>query len=125
MDMIAVAVILILNAIILISGLFMLKYPPKKKNVVFGFRTKRSFLSQDTWIYAQRRSGLYMIVIGIIGLLMIGIALLLQNKILSALNHDSIIIAITLLPLILIFVSVLVIQHELKRNFDDSGKVKK
>lgn len=124
MDMIAITFMFVLHGIILITGLFMLKYPPKRKNVIFGFRTKRSFLSQDTWMYAQRKSGLYIAMIGAMGLVMIGLAFMLQDEILSVISHDYIVTAITVLPLILVFVSVLIIQLELKKNFDETGKRK-
>jgi hypothetical protein len=75
-------------------------------------------------MYAQRKSGLYIAMIGAMGLVMIGLAFMLQDEILSVISHDYIVTAITVLPLILVFVSVLIIQLELKKNFDETGKRK-
>ena len=57
-----------------IAGFLMLKFPPKKINSLYGYRTKRSMSSQELWdfsqIYSARlmsRSGLLMIGIGLLG----------------------------------------------------------
>jgi uncharacterized membrane protein len=45
---------LILAAVWLLAGLVMLKYPPKKINPLYGYRTMASMRSIEAWHYAQR-----------------------------------------------------------------------
>ena len=37
-------------------GIFVLKYPPAKINTIYGYRTKRSMQSQESWDFAQTYS---------------------------------------------------------------------
>lgn len=54
-----------------IAAFITMKFPPKKINGIYGYRTSRSMKSQDNWDIAQRYSsrlmlkqGLVMLVIG-------------------------------------------------------------
>jgi len=40
----------------LIAGFVMSKFPPKKINSLYGYRTGSSMKSQETWDFAQRKS---------------------------------------------------------------------
>ncbi|MEN1786431.1 MAG: SdpI family protein [Bacteroidota bacterium] len=40
--------------ILLIGGFLFKKYPPKKINPWYGYRTKRSMKNQERWVFAQR-----------------------------------------------------------------------
>ncbi len=40
----------------LIAGFVMTKYPPKKINQLYGYRTKAAMKSQQSWDFAQKRS---------------------------------------------------------------------
>lgn len=69
-------IILGLTGIIyLIAGLIQLKYPPKKINSLYGYRTKLSMKSKEAWDFAQKYSankfaqvGLAMLTIGIVSI---------------------------------------------------------
>lgn len=57
-----------------IFGYIFLKYPPKKINWFYGYRTTSSMKSQERWDFAQGysaremiRTGLYMIPAGLLG----------------------------------------------------------
>jgi uncharacterized membrane protein len=47
--------------IFLITALITLKFPPKKINDFYGYRTAASMKNQDVWDFAQRYSGIKMI----------------------------------------------------------------
>ena len=49
-----------------ILGLFLGKYPPKKINHIYGFRTRNSMKSQERWDHAQVYSAAEMVRQGII-----------------------------------------------------------
>lgn len=40
-----------------ITGVLLIKHPPKDINSVIGYRTKKSSLNQKTWDFAQNYSG--------------------------------------------------------------------
>jgi len=66
----------VLSGIIyVISGLFLYKFPPKKINGLYGYRTSNSMKSQERWDFAQIYSaremtkwGLLLTLIGFIGI---------------------------------------------------------
>ncbi|MGB6035824.1 MAG: SdpI family protein [Cryomorphaceae bacterium] len=43
--------------VFIIAGLILVFSPPKKINYLYGYRTKRSMKSQETWDYAQPIAG--------------------------------------------------------------------
>ncbi|MER3329575.1 MAG: SdpI family protein [Candidatus Kapaibacterium sp.] len=47
--------------VVIFVMLFTLKFPPKKINSLYGYRTKRSMASQDAWDFAQPYSGKMML----------------------------------------------------------------
>jgi uncharacterized membrane protein len=51
--------------IILIAGLLLKFKPPKNRNFLYGYRTKRSMVSESSWIEANSFSSLLMIYSGI------------------------------------------------------------
>lgn len=56
---------LILATVWLLAGFIMLKYPPKKINPLYGYRTMASMRSIDAWHYAQRLSSRKFILSGL------------------------------------------------------------
>lgn len=66
--------ICIIGAILLLTGLILLKFPPKRINGLYGYRTTRSMSSQKNWDFAQKysaklmaKSGTLLILTGVIG----------------------------------------------------------
>ncbi|WP_152971415.1 SdpI family protein [Lacinutrix algicola] len=55
--------------VFIIVGFIMYKFPPKKINSLYGYRTAASMKNQQNWDFAQVYSAKKMIVIGIIMLL--------------------------------------------------------
>lgn len=47
-------------------GIFLVKFPPKKINGLYGYRTSRSMQSQEAWDFSQRYSSKIMVVIGVV-----------------------------------------------------------
>ena len=64
MDIKFALVTLSLPAIMEISGLLMMLHPPKTRNVLFGYRTRRSLLSQETWDFANYYGGTLYVYLG-------------------------------------------------------------
>jgi uncharacterized membrane protein len=62
--------------IFIIAGIILLKFPPKKINGFYGYRTSSSMKNQERWDYAQTYSsketikvGLFLALGGLIGLI--------------------------------------------------------
>lgn len=53
-----------IGIISIIAGWIMLKYPPKKINSLYGYRTKSSMKNQERWEFAQKYSSKKMIRLG-------------------------------------------------------------
>lgn len=51
---------------LLIAGLILLKYPPKKINSLYGYRTVSSMKSKERWDFAQRFSSIELIKISVL-----------------------------------------------------------
>ena len=47
---------LLVTAVFLFCGLLMLKFPPKKINPLYGYRTLASMRSEEAWKFAQKLS---------------------------------------------------------------------
>ncbi|MFD2697175.1 SdpI family protein [Mesonia sediminis] len=64
----------LLGIIFLVVGLLLKYKPPKKINMLYGYRTTRSMQSQEAWDFAQKSAaqrsieiGLFLLIIGILG----------------------------------------------------------
>jgi uncharacterized membrane protein len=57
---------LMIGAITILAGLALRFFPAKKRNAIYGYRSRRSFHSQESWDFAQRYSGGWAIVLGIV-----------------------------------------------------------
>ena len=105
-----VLVCLLCGVIYLITGWITLRYPPKKINDFYGYRTSRSKKSQAHWDFAQKESSKYLIQAGYYCLLGCAPFILFdfgKNAIWMA------IILVTILPCI----TLLYIEKALKERF--------
>jgi uncharacterized membrane protein len=62
----------LIGIIFLIAGLISIKFPPKKINQLYGYRSPSSMKNQQTWDEANRFSSRYLVRLGLI-LVMIGL----------------------------------------------------
>ena len=68
------AVMFIVPVILLLCGLWLWLWPPKERNRFFGYRTRASMESRESWELAQRNCGRLWIVLGSV---MLGVCVLL------------------------------------------------
>lgn len=101
------------GAIFIIVALIQLKFPPKKINSLYGYRTKNSMKSQETWDFAQLYSAKLMLRFG--GLLFL-IAILLENVSLSKLEYE-VVASIFIISSIVVLMLVIV-ERRLKKRFN-------
>lgn len=84
-----------------IAAFITMKFPPKKINGIYGYRTSRSMKSQENWDIAQRYSSQLMLKQGLVMLAIGGmlIALPLTEEVSAAIS-----IALLIVSLIVLFV---------------------
>ncbi|RLJ62541.1 SdpI/YhfL family protein [Lacinutrix venerupis] len=78
--------------VFIILGIIMYKFPPKKINMFYGYRTDTSMKNQQTWDFAQKYSSKKMVFCGCIKLLL-GIAIIAFN----ISNKNTIIISLIII----------------------------
>ena len=54
MDNSLILVPIVCGSILLIAGFLLYKFPPKRINILYGYRTKSSMRNQETWDFSQR-----------------------------------------------------------------------
>ncbi len=69
---------LLVGIVLLILSFIMYKFPPKKINIFYGYRTPSSMQSQETWDFAQRYSTFGMFLLGIIMLIIASVNLFVK-----------------------------------------------
>jgi uncharacterized membrane protein len=68
----------LVGAVFVLTGFILFKFPPKKINGLYGYRTTRSMSTQQNWDFAQKYAGKLMAKSGAI-LIFISIVGLFQN----------------------------------------------
>ena len=114
-------VILIIPLLMVGFGLVLMKNPPKKINSVYGYRTRRSVRSQETWDFAHYYFGKLWLVCGLVSIpiSLVPICLVLgkSEQVISV--AGLIVLGIQTL---LLLVTILLTERALKKNFDEFGK---
>ncbi len=116
------SVSLIYDLVLFIPGWIMWRFPPRKINWFYGFRTARSMKSAETWTYANRRCGrLFMMLSAVfLGILLLS-CLALWAFGMPAEDPETLLLFPTGLLLFFIFLPILIVEKELKRKFDGDG----
>lgn len=103
---------LLVGFIFLITALITLKFPPKKINDFYGYRTPASMKNQEVWDFAQQYSGIKMIQVGLFLMLISFINLFLNLK--EGFWQIVVGIAFIIVAVIYLFLST---EKAIKKNF--------
>lgn len=105
----------------IVFGLIFIYDAPKNINYVYGYRSKRSKINQESWDYAHEYFGRISFRLGIVVLILTIIAFIfLYNEDVDTIGVvGTIIMFIQLIPL---FVSVFITERALKRKFGNFSK---
>jgi len=98
--------------IFIAAALIQIKFPPKKINSLYGYRTKNSMKSQEAWNFAQSYSSKLMLIFGF-GLCVIAV---ISIKIFSLRIEYQIILSILILN-ITVVIMLVIVEKELKKRF--------
>ena len=91
------------------------KFPPKKINPLYGYRTNRSMQNQEIWDFANKVSTKYLLVASLITSLVQAIIILMKYQ-----SENGLLASITILLLLLVL-SIWKTEIELNKNFDKKG----
>ena len=94
-----------------VTALILLRFPPKKINYLYGYRTAASMKNQQVWDFAQRYSGIKMVQGGLILILISGTNLLFNFSESAQLWLG---LSLLILPCLYLFFST---EKAIKKNF--------
>jgi uncharacterized membrane protein len=106
----------IVGTVFVLVGLAMRKFPPKKVNSWYGYRTPSSMRSQKVWNYANRRAALQMLNAGII---VLAVRLILSFLPLSFAFQEAASIGEVVVPALWLIIGT---ELAIKRRFDATGE---
>lgn len=119
-NLIMVIVVSFVPIEMIIFGNMFLKNPPKKPNWAFGFRTKFSMKSQETWDFSQNLNGKYWKTLGLV-------LLPLSNATLAIMNgYDidtigKVVGVIEIVQCLFMIGATVAVSSKLKKVFDANG----
>ena len=113
--------VLLIPLTMIFFGWLLFRKTPKKINYVYGYRTKRSMMNEETWRFANQYFGKVWYLCGLISapLSVIAIAIVFGKGLGTVGTVGGIITMLQMLPLIGAIVPT---ESELKKNFDENGK---
>lgn len=101
-------------------GYLFLRRAPRDINYFFGYRTKRSMMNRETWVFAHQHIGRnWLILGGILSACSIMSMILVYGKEMSSVGLAG--STITLLSTALMVISIIPAERALKRTFDKEG----
>ncbi len=101
-------------------GYLFLRRAPRDINYFFGYRTKRSMMNRETWVFAHHHIGRnWLILGGILSACSIMSMILVYGKERSSVGLAG--STITLLSTALMVISIIPTERALKRTFDKEG----
>lgn len=106
---------LICPVICALAGWLLWKHPPRERNNVTGYRTRRSGSSQEAWDFAQRYSGRWMLRSNLISLAGSALILLLLQLLGGSLAWVS--IALMCAQVAVLIAVIPATERQLKRRF--------
>jgi len=114
-------VILLMPLTMVGFGVLLMKNPPKKINSVYGYRTRRSMRSQDTWDFAHYYFGKLWLLCGLVSF---PVSLVPMCLVLGKSEQVISVTGLIVLGLqtLLMLVTIILTEFALKKNFDDFGK---
>lgn len=114
-------IVLLIPATMIGFGLLWRKNPPRKINMVYGYRTTRSMKSQKTWDFAHRYIGNIWLFAGI-PLCIISIVLLIAFKSYDIDTLGGVVTIITVAQLAGLCLPIVFTEAALRKGFDKNGK---
>ena len=112
---------LLIPALMIGIGILFQKRPPKRINGIYGYRTKRSMQTQETWNFAHRYFGALWVKIGLVllPLSVIPLVFVYGKETDLVATVGCIVPGVQILPMI---VPIFFTERALKESFDEYGR---
>ena len=113
--------VLLIPLTMLFFGWLLFRKTPKEINYVYGYRTKRSMMNEETWRFANQYFGKAWYLCGLISvpLSVVAITLVLGKGTETVGTIGGIITMLQMIPLV---GAIIPTEIALKKNFDENGK---
>ena len=113
--------VLLIPLTMIFFGWLLFRKTPKEINYVYGYRTKRSMMNEETWRFANQYFGKVWYLCGLISvpLSVTAIALVLGKGTETVGTIGGIITMLQMIPLV---GAIIPTEIALKKNFDENGK---
>ena len=113
--------VLLIPLTMIFFGWLLFRKTPKEINYVYGYRTKRSMMNEETWRFANQYFGKAWYLCGLIlaPLSVIAIAIVFGKGLGTVGTVGGI---ITMLQMLSLIGAIVPTESELKKNFDENGK---
>ena len=114
---------LIVPMTMFLFGIWMRRRPPKTVNGVFGYRTRRSMKNEQTWRFAHEKCGKIWTCVGAVLLIVSAVvSILFWQKGVDALTRFT--TTFSMAQIVVLLLTVVPVEHALKKNFDNNGNPK-
>ena len=115
--------VLLIPLTMIFFGWLLCRKTPKEINYVYGYRTKRSMMNEETWRFANQYSGKAWYLCGLISvpLSMMAITIVLGKGTETVGTIGGIITMLQMIPLV---GAIIPTEIALKKNFDENGRRK-
>ena len=115
--------VLLIPLTMLFFGWLLFRITPKEINYVYGYRTKRSMMNEETWRFANQYFGKVWYLCGLISVLLsvTAIALVIGKGTETVGTIGGIITMLQMIPLV---GAIIPTEIALKKNFDENGRRK-
>ena len=118
-----IALLLSVPVVMIITGIIMVKKPPKEINSLIGYRTKRSMKNISTWNFAQKLCGDMMkkhgITMAICSMLIFCVIQVLEKQ-----AATDVCMVVLMSQLIVLLCVPVITEQELENTFDSDGQLR-
>ena len=115
--------ILIVPLTMLVFGVLMRRRPPKDMGGVFGYRTRRSTMNEETWKFAHEMCGKVWTLVGAVLLVVsVVLSLLFLRSGADVLMDRA--TSLSMAQVVILVLSIVPVEHSLKKHFDENGNPK-
>lgn len=111
---------MVIPIIMLGFGYVMRKYPPKKINGIYGYRTSKSMKSDETWKFAHEFCGRIWVKVGLV-MLLVSLLIFFITLRYKEDTLDLIILLVVLLQTAVLLISIIPVEKALGNLFDNKG----
>lgn len=118
MDDSSILLHLLLGPLLLVISLIYVFFPPKKVNMIYGHRTSLSMKNQDTWVEANKRSALMILLVSALTIIVQLIGIVFK------VNQETTLLYATIFLITGLIIGVLIVEKQLRFIFDKDGNRK-